>query len=420
MRLYRWRDPAVLAVGGLAVAAGFAQFGVAATLADVAEAFGEPAGGGSIAAQVGLSGTVIGIGLGIIRLASLGALPLAGWADRVGRRRMLLGCSAAGLAITVAAAGSLGFWMFVALFACARPLLTASNALALLVAGEETRTSDRAKAIALVAAGYGLGSGCVALVRAPIGDTVGFRGVFLLAALPLLLLPLLGRVLRESDRFERLRLASASGAAKLGAPVLGPLRRGLRGRLALLGSLTFSVAFVTGPANTFAFLYTEGVLGMSRTATAAMVAAAAPCGLLGLLSGRALADRVGRRLTAGGAQVLIASACALTYSGSQGRAVVGWLLAMTAGGAFAPAAGALPTELFPTSVRGSVTGWLNALGVVGAVAGLVVFGALADDLGGFAGAALVVSVPVALASVLFAGLRETRGLELEESAPERT
>jgi len=418
VRLYRWRDPALLAVAALAVAAGFAQFGVAATLADVAEAFGEHTGGGSIAAQVGLSGTVIGLGLGVIRLASLGALPLAGWADRVGRRRMLLGCSAAGLAVTVAAGGSLGFWMFVALFACARPLLTASNALALLVAGEETRSADRARAVALVAAGYGVGSGCVAIVRSLLGDTLGFRGVFLLAAVPLLLVPLIGRALRESDRFERLRRASASGAARLGAPVLGPLRRGLRGRLAVLGSLTFAIAFVTGPANTFVFLYTESILGMGRAATAAMVAAAAPCGLLGLVTGRALADRAGRRVTAAGTQVLIALACALTYSGSQPRAVGGWLLAMTAGGAYAPAAGSLPTELFPTSVRGSVSGWLNALGVVGAVAGLVVFGALADDLGGFAGAAVVVSVPVALASAGFAALRETRGLELEESAPD--
>ena len=47
--------------------------------------------GGSIADKVGLSGTSLGVGLAIIRLASLASLPLIGIADRFGRRRMILG-----------------------------------------------------------------------------------------------------------------------------------------------------------------------------------------------------------------------------------------------------------------------------------------------------------------------------------------
>jgi hypothetical protein len=56
--------------------------------------------------------------------------------------------------------------------------------------------------------------------------------------------------------------------------------------------------------------------------------------------------------------------------------------------------------------------------VLGAVAGLVAFGLLADALDSFAAAAALVCGPVVAVSLLFARLPETRGLELEQSAPE--
>jgi MFS family permease len=108
----------------------------------------------------------------------------------------------------------------------------------------------------------------------------------------------------------------------------------------------------------------------------------------------------------------------VTYSGSTAGAVIGYLLAIAAGAAYGPAAAALAAELFPTSVRARVAGWLVAAGVLGAVAGLVAFGTLADALASFAMGAVVVCSPVVVASLLFARLPETAGLELEQSAPE--
>ena len=84
-------------------------------------------------------------------------------------------------------------------------------------------------------------------------------------------------------------------------------------------------------------------------------------------------------------------------------------------------AGALANELFPTSVRASVAGWYVAAGVLGANAGLLVFGAVAD-IGGVANhtgfAALVTFVPVLPVAALLLALPETRGRELEELWPE--
>jgi putative MFS transporter len=100
--------------------------------------------------------------------------------------------------------------------------------------------------------------------------------------------------------------------------------------------------------------------------------------------------------------------------------VGGYLLVIVAGAAYAPSVGALGAELFPTSVRSTVAGWVTAAGVLGAVIGLVAFGRLADALDSFAAAAALVCAPVVAVSLLFALLPETRGLELEQSAPEPT
>jgi MFS family permease len=412
VRLYGWRHPAILAAAGLAVAAGFAQFGVTTTLADVAKAFGQPGTGSSVTAQVGLSFTTLGLGLGIIRLAAVGSLPLAGLADRLGRRRVLLGCSAVGLAIAASAGLSPGYWWFVALFAASRPLLTATNAIIGVIAAEETASNDRAKAIALVAAAYGTGAGLTAIIRGIAGDALSFRGLFALLLIPLAALPLLGRRLEEPQRFERAKRDAS-------APhLLSRVPAAFRDRLGLLFTLTFAFAFIQGPATSLLFVYTESVLDLPRSATALMVVAAGVIGLGGLLAGRWASDHLGRRRTAATTQILTALAGMLTYSGSATAAVSGYLVSILAMSAFAPAVGALAAELFPTRVRATVAGWISVAGVLGAVTGLVTFGLLADGLQSFSHAAILVAAPVAAAAPLYARLPETRGLELEESARE--
>ena len=83
-----------------------------------------------------------------------------------------------------------------------------------------------------------------------------------------------------------------------------------------------------------------------------MVVGAGILGLGGLVAGRWAADRLGRRVTAGASQAVIALAAMLTYSGSAAAAIAGYLLAVVAASVFAPAIGALAAELFPRPVSG--------------------------------------------------------------------
>jgi len=409
LRLHRWNDRAVVAVAIAAFASGFAQFGVVAALGDVARGFGQVNLGSTLADQAGLSGTDLGIGLAIMRLASLGALPITGLADRFGRRTMLLVTVGLGLAMTAAAAASPSYWWFVAIFASGRPLLSATNALAQVTAAEQTGSADRAKAVALIAAGYGTGAGVVAIVHSLAERAIGFRGVFVLALVPLALLPLLSRWISEPDRF-----AVAAAGSEHPVPVLGAVARPFRRRLLVIAVLAFAVSVITGPANSFVFLFAQNFLHQRGIVTAAMVVGAGAAGLVGLLAGRWLADRVGRRLTGALAMVAVALFATLTYTGSASALLAGYILGVFAGSVFAPAAGSLINELFPTSVRASVAGWSLAAGVLGAVTGLVVFGAVAEAVHRFAVAGLVTFLPAALVMALFWLLPETRGVEPED------
>jgi MFS family permease len=415
LHLHRWNDRAVVALAIAAFASGFAQFGVVAALGDVARGFGQVNLGATLADQAGLSGTDLGIGLAIMRLASLGALPITGLADRFGRRRMLLVTVGLGLAMTAAAAASPSYWWFVAIFASGRPLLSATNALAQVTAAEQTGSADRAKAVALIAAGYGTGAGVVAIVHSLAERAIGFRGVFVLALVPLALLPLLSRWISEPDRF-----AVAAAGSEHPVPVLGAVAPPFRQRLLVIAVLAFAVSVITGPANSFVFLFAQNFLHQRGIVTAAMVLGAGAAGLVGLLAGRWLADRVGRRLTGALAMVAVALFATLTYTGSAPALLAGYILGVFAGSVFAPAAGSLVNELFPTSVRASVAGWSLAAGVLGAVAGLVIFGAVAEAVHRFAVAGLVTFLPAALIMVLFWLLPETRGVEPEDLSPWRS
>ena len=412
LRLGRWNDRAVVAVAIAAFASGFAQFGVVAALGDVARGFGQVNVGASLADQAGLSGTDLGIGLAIMRLASLGALPITGLADRFGRRTMLLVTVGLGLAMTGLAAASPSYWWFVAIFASGRPLLSATNALAQVTAAEYTGSADRAKAVAFIAAGYGTGAGLVAIVHSLASRLIGFRGVFVLALVPLALMPLLWRWIEEPDRF-----AVAAAASEHPVPVLGAVAAPFRRRLAVVVILAFAISVITGPANSFVFLFAQDFLHLRGIVTAAMVVGAGAAGLVGLLAGRWLADRVGRRLTGALAMVAVALLAIVTYSGSAPALLTGYILGVFAGSVFAPAGGALINELFPTSVRASVAGWSLAAGVLGAVTGLVVFGVVAEAGHRFAVAGLVTFLPAALVMVLFWLLPETRGREPEDLWP---
>ena len=395
----------ILIVTAIAAAAGYGQFGAVAALGDVAKSFGTAVPHGSVIQQAGLSATLLGAGLAVLRLASLGGLPASALADRWGRRRTLVSWTILGLAATIAASASPSYWWFVAIFALGRPFLSASAALSQVVVAELSTSAHRATALAFVSGGYGLGAGINALSHSALRGVGSFRLLFLTA-----LLPLLG-VAALRHRFpEPTQVAELEAEAK---PRLGSVGEGNTARMLKVGALFLVTSMVTAPASSFVFLYAENVTHLPKGIESAMIAVAAFAGLLGLLLGRSVADRRGRRPAVAIGIVGVGVAAVILYAGGQAAVVVGYLLGVMATGFIAPGGTALSNELFPTAVRASVAGWTIAASVIGSVCGLLLFGTVADASGSFGVAMVVTFAPTLPALWLLTRLPEPLGTTLE-------
>jgi AAHS family 3-hydroxyphenylpropionic acid transporter len=396
-----WLAAPVVGAGLLAVLSGAAQFGVTAVLGEVALAFGA-ATTAEVEGQLGMSAGTLGLGLAVIRFAGAGSLFGSAVADRVGRRPVLLVATAAGLLLTLLAPLAPTFWVFVGVIALSRPLLSSTNAVTAVVAAEETDAHDRTAALAFIAAAYAAGSGIVSVARGAI-DGLDFRVLLVVVGLFVVTVPVIARLVREPPAN-----AHVAGAVR---PAFGTVSRAVARPLVVFCLLAAATNLVTGPAFTFLFVYGENVLGASPARMALLVLAAGPAGLAGLLLGRLLADRLGRRVAALGGTLLIGLAGSWAYNGGQPALFAGYLVLIVAAAAAGPAAAALLNEAMPTETRATANGWAAAAGVVGAVAGLAAFGALAGDAGAFDRAALWLFLPLVPLSFGYLLLPETAGTE---------
>jgi MFS family permease len=163
-------------------------------------------------------------------------------------------------------------------------------------------------------------------------------------------------------------------------------------------------------------------LGRAVVVVTVVVLLAGPAGLIGILLGRAAADRIGRNVSGGVSMALTGLAVTFAYGGTAFQLITGYLAAILASSAFAPPTGALGAELVPTRIRATLAGWVTFAGVLGAVTGIFGFGLLADATGGFDAAARTIGIVVAIAAAGFWLLPETRDVELEdlEAGPSST
>jgi MFS family permease len=391
----------------IALVAGFAQFGAVASLDDVARHFGHHSSSQSLQSIVGLSGSVLGIGLAILRLASLGALPLASLADRWGRTTVLRRALLVGLLITACASLSPSYWFFVLCFALARPLLSTTSVLIQVITVELSSTKGRIDRLVIISAGAGLGAGMAAVLHGVIRGSASFRWLFALAVVPVFFVrPLLRRI--PEPAFHR----GDTSFARLGA-----LPHGVRTRVAIVGVITFIVGVISGPASGFTFVYGEGVLKISPGIVAGVVALSALTGLVGLLLSRYFSRVLGRRWTIVLGTLATALTASIAYGGGKAAFVIGYMSGVAAGGLLAPAMVALGTELFSHSFRATAAGWIVVAGVLGAMTGLLVFGLIGDSVhvtgaGSFRLPALLTFLPLLPLLSLLTRLPESSTMDL--------
>jgi len=371
-------------------------------------------------------------------------------ADRFGRRALLI-VTVGGFALASAATAfvqtktEFAIWQTVA-----RLFLTAQYGLAIIIAGEELPAKFRGTGITILTgfatvgtvvmaktspfflllegaqgnAAHDFAMECVALVSGWLGiehDGAHWRGLYLIGAIPLILLPLLRFGIRETARYEEIAATRTriSLAATFRAQ-FGEARRLFQPRylprFRIVSLLWNCVYLVIAPAVAFWAIYAREEVGMTPAEVGDVVMWAYIAGTFGHLLAGQLVDRIGRKRT-----------CAAFY-GIAAFAIVGLFHTDTTAGQyfwhiatvffFNCAIGAThvyASELFPTELRATGYGWTtNLFGRITEVAIPFIIGQLIPIMGISWAITWVAIGPIIGALLVIKYAPETRGLTLEQ------
>jgi MFS family permease len=272
-----------------------------------------------------------------------------------------------------------------------------------VLVSETWPAAHRNKAIGIMQSGWALGYMLAAIVAAAVLPVLGWRWLFVVGALPALVVFWVRRQVPEPaiwrDRTQGGKSAGAGMSALFGRALLGRTLLSV----ALFGSVMFGYwgLFTWLPA--FLASSTEqGGAGMSIQGSTAWIVTTQLGAFFGYLSFGFLADRLGRRKIA--IAFLLAAALLVPVYGRMARSLLMLLLLGPPLGYFSHGYfslfGALLAELFPTGARASAQGL--AYGAARAAAALApyVIGSLAERHGIGAALALTSAFFVAGAALM--------------------
>ena len=356
----------------------------------------------------------LGVALAVTRVGILVGLVGATLADRRGRRKILIGSMIGVCVATTMSALAPNLATFAASQVVVRGFVQLAGIIGYVAVTEEAPEGSRAFLLAIAGmasgAGFALGAGLL-----PLADKAGgaWRLMFLIAALGLFLVPGVSRRLPETDRYTA--IAGRLGAAR--ARELVDTTYG--GRFFITAAIAFLLGFFGSPSLQFTNRYLSDVRGYSGIGIFALrgVTQGIPA-LLGIILGGKIAESRGRRVIASRATLALGVMSVVFFLTSGVPLWISMLVATMAGAMSGPALTAFNTELFPTEVRGRASAILLTVSVIGAVAGLLLVGYLADPLGDVGKAVAITCIaPVVVAIVLIPRLPEARGRSLDEVSP---
>ena len=364
-----------------------------------------------------LSEEQAGVMVSVAKLGTVAAFFLVRAADRWGRKNVLTITIAGYTISTFLTAISPNVWVFAIVQLLAHMFLIAEGATAMVLASEEFPAARRGMVIGVIQAFSSLGAITCAGVEPMItaATSYGWRSIYFIGILPLIILAYARRGLKESRRFLELK-DKRQGDEK--RSLLAALRSPFRNRIFQLGLIWTLTFFCTNNAVTWwkKFVMTERGFTSADAGGSIALAAVAAMPLV-FLAGKLL-DVIGRRK---GAVVifLVSTVGVFSSYGLHGRWALTFALILGIFGASAvlPVLNAFTTELVPTEIRGDTFAWANnILGRFGYVIGPSFVGAVAARYS-WSLAVQLTSGGLVLALVLILlWLPETNNKELEEAA----
>jgi MFS family permease len=337
-----------------------------------------------IARDLDLSSTLVGSLIFFIAAAQLVVTLVVGYAlDIVGRRRMWMLCLCAAALFTGLTYFVESFWELVLVRMLASSFAQAEFVVSITIVNEEVPARHRGILYSIVQAGWPLGvlmASAVYLLF--IGE--GWRFVFLLGIVPMILV-IIGRAyINESARFRHLQEVKAARRAGDGARVEALLRRydvdvaalsaatvrqlfvragHVRRQLVLLSAVWMAFGTSIAATNIFITDFLTRVKGFTPSQAGLLLLVSAGIGVLFYVLGGWLGERWGRR------EVLIATALLvpplnlafLLVHEHAILVVIYFLIYQVTNGTWSGAGYAYQAESFPTRVRGTAVGFLGAM-----------------------------------------------------------
>ncbi len=248
-----------------------------------------------IQADLGFTEASLGWLGSAIELGAIPSLALLVLADRRGRRTVLLGTILGYTVCTVATALAPSASFFLAAQLLARTFLGAEFGLAIVVAVEELGPTNRAFGVAVLGtlslAGYG-----AAMILFGFVDELpyGWRSLYAVGVVPLLVVAALRRGLPETREFEGLRSESAANLGTWTQPFRTLVAR-YPTRCAAVGAVTLLWSFSNVSVDFFLPKFAQEVHGWSPGRFATVAVGGGALGLTGQLLAGWLGDRRGRK-----------------------------------------------------------------------------------------------------------------------------
>ncbi len=378
---------------------GFDYYALAQLLPEIRAAFGLSISQGTAMASV--------INIGMVL-----SFFLVRQGDRVGRRRLLSWTITGYMVCTALSAVTAHVAQFALCQMLARLFQSAEVATVMVFAAEEFPAERRGFVLGVIQGVSSLGAiVCAGITPLLIGTALGWRMVYLVGGLPLILVAYLRRNLRDSQRF-------TGEAVQTKLPLLRVFRSRYRGRVLLMSAIWALVMFCTQSALLFwkDFAVTNRHFSAAQVATCMTIAAVGSLPLV--FSVGKLLDVIGRRASTVIVFGLTLLGVGLSYTDLHPSVLtVGVLLGIAGTTCVLSVVQTLTTELFPTDIRAESFGIANSL--LGRSAGVIsplLVGMLSTRLGyGLAVQATGIGPLLAMLLILLF-VPETRGKELEDTA----
>lgn len=365
--------------------------------------------------EMGLGASDEGMLVAVINVGTMIAYLLVRKADHWGRKKVLTLTILGYTLFSMLTAAATGPVMFAGCQLVARVFLIGEWVTSMVYAAEEYPGDRRGTVIGIIQAFSSLGSiACAGLVPLLLKTPLGWRSVYLVGGIPLLMMAIARRSLKETSRFAEHAAKGPVEEQPMGR-IFGTPYRNRMLMLALIWCLTY---ICTQNGVTFWKSFAMRERGLTDAQVGASITLAAVASMPMVFFAGKILDAWGRRR--GSILIFTVTAAGLfgAYSlHSQAALTAALVLAIFGSSAVLPVLNAYTTELFPTDLRSDAFAWSNnLLGRIGYVASPLAVGVAAERVGWGKAVAATAIFPILALALILTFLPETRGKELEQTA----